>query len=295
MEQYLSVAGLNFAITTDANLTIGDWARTFHGFATPQAVPDAYTIHFADAPNLRLIFEDDAQKRQLVTETEDCTRLRYYVGDATVIVAAFHKNATYAKVRMTIHSNGDALLEVCRRSANDYNIDTYVHPLFNAAMSIYLLRHHGAMVHSSVVNDGTHGILFTAVSGTGKSTMARIWRECGAHIINDDMNALRIDNDRVVAHNIPMQLYNQSPRSSQIDAICLISQSKENFVRPCGGTLATARFMSNTLCHINDSSMTGIHTQNVADICDRVKIFEVGFKPDTDIVAMIKRTLDETL
>ena len=53
--------------------------------------------------------------------------------------------------------------------------------------------------------------------------------------------------------------------------------------------------MTNTLCHINDKEASGMHTQNVDDICKRVKIFEVGFKPDADIVMMIKDTLSRLL
>ncbi|MBE6339688.1 MAG: hypothetical protein E7069_02965 [Bacteroidales bacterium] len=295
MEQYLRVAGLNFAISTDANLAIGEWAHTFHGFAVKQPLDDAYRIHFEDAPNLKLLFEEDEQKLNLTTKTDDSIRIRYKIGLDTVVDALFYKNATYTKVRMTLCANGDARMEVCRRNACDANIDTYIHPLFNTALSHYLLRHHGSLVHSSVVNDGLNGILFTAVSGTGKSTMARLWRENGAHIINDDMNALCVDNERVVAHNIPMQLYNQAPRSTPLDAICLISQSKENYIRRCSGAVAVARFMTNTLCHINDKEASGMHTQNVDDICKRVKIFEVGFKPDADIVMMIKDTLSRLL
>ena len=295
MNQYLSIAGLNFAISTDENLVIGEQARSFRGFATENPATDAYRIHFADRPDLKLDIENDEKLSALTAQTDDCTRLLRMQGRTTVVEAILNNNPYFSKIRMSIDADGTTLFECQRHNLNIYNIDTYIHPLFTIALRSHLVNHRGALVHSSVVNDGNFGLLFTALSGTGKSTMAQIWRSCGARIINDDMHALRIDGESVVAHNIPMQTYKQTPRSTPIQVICLISQSRENFIRPCTGALAAARVMSNSLCLNYDAQLSALHSQNIIDICSRVHVLEVGFKPDTDIVFMLRRYLEQTL
>ena len=51
----------------------------------------------------------------------------------------------------------------------------------------------GAILHSSFIEVGGKAVLFTAPSGTGKSTQAGLWRENrGAVVINGDRSVLRI-------------------------------------------------------------------------------------------------------
>ena len=78
--------------------------------------------------------------------------------------------------------------------------------------------------------------LFTAPSGTGKSTHTRLWREMlgdKAVMINDDKPMIRfIDGDFYVygtpwngKHNL------DTNTRAKVKAICKISQSKENSIR----------------------------------------------------------------
>ncbi len=73
-------------------------------------------------------------------------------------------------------------------------------PLINAtdqAMRYALLHHNGFMVHASAIAYDGQGILFSAPSGTGKTTHTKLWEQTydSAFILNDDSPILRFFED----------------------------------------------------------------------------------------------------
>jgi dephospho-CoA kinase len=71
------------------------------------------------------------------------------------------------------------------------------------------------------------GRVFSGVSGIGKSTMAEIWRNIGAQVINDDRLIIRIVKDgSIVMFNTPMT-YSDSYKSTPLNHLYLPFHSKE--------------------------------------------------------------------
>lgn len=70
-----------------------------------------------------------------------------------------------------------------------------------------LLDYDTLLIHGSCVAVDGMGYLFTAKSGTGKSTHTRMWRECfqnRALMVNDDMPFVKVfSNDRVAVYGSP--------------------------------------------------------------------------------------------
>ena len=92
------------------------------------------------------------------------------------------------------------------------------------------------LFHGSVVAVDDVGYLFTAKSGTGKSTHTRLWREYfgeRAVMVNDDKPLLHIA-DIVTAYGTP---YNGKHRLSTnisvpLNAICILNRSADNHIKP---------------------------------------------------------------
>ena len=69
-----------------------------------------------------------------------------------------------------------------------------------------MLSYDTILFHGSVIAVDGFGYLFTAKSGTGKSTHTRLWRETfgdRAVMVNDDKPLLRITKDGVIAYGTP--------------------------------------------------------------------------------------------
>lgn len=92
------------------------------------------------------------------------------------------------------------------------------------------------LFHSSAVAVDGEGYLFTAKSGTGKSTHTRLWREVfgdRAVMINDDKPFLRITENGVLACGSPWSGKHglDANITVPLKGICLLERGKENRIR----------------------------------------------------------------
>ena len=89
--------------------------------------------------------------------------------------------------------------------------------------------------HGSVIAVDGHGFLFTAKSGTGKSTHTALWREYlgdKAVMVNDDKPMLKITDNGVIAYGTP---YNGKHHlgcniSVPLKAICILTRGSKNSI-----------------------------------------------------------------
>lgn len=90
-------------------------------------------------------------------------------------------------------------------------------------------------MHGSVLAVDGHAFMFTAPSGTGKSTHARLWRELlGERVImvNDDKPFLRVTDGHVQAFGTPWNGKHRlgTNTSAPLKAICIIERSEHNHI-----------------------------------------------------------------
>ncbi|MBE7020286.1 MAG: hypothetical protein E7411_02485 [Ruminococcaceae bacterium] len=69
--------------------------------------------------------------------------------------------------------------------------------MLGLVMKYIMIYHGGLMIHSSSLSYKESGVIFSADSGTGKSTHTRLWKKVfeGVEIINDDMPVIRLFDD----------------------------------------------------------------------------------------------------
>lgn len=99
-----------------------------------------------------------------------------------------------------------------------------------------LFEYDTLVFHGSVIAVDGEGYLFTAKSGTGKSTHTRLWREMlgdRAVMINDDKPFLRITPDEIYVYGSPWN--GKHHLGSNIDvplkAICILERGVQNEIR----------------------------------------------------------------
>ncbi len=115
-----------------------------------------------------------------------------------------------------------------------------------------LLRFQGFMLHSSAVVVDNKAYLFSAPSGTGKSTHTRQWLKLfgsRACILNDDKPAICIRGEEILACGTPW-----SGKSDQnvnlsvpLQGICVLTRSAENHIEPLEQAAAIYSIMNQTL------------------------------------------------
>lgn len=99
-----------------------------------------------------------------------------------------------------------------------------------------MIEYDTLLFHGSVVSLDGEGYLFTAPSGTGKSTHVRLWREVFGHravTVNDDKPLLKITESGVYACGTPWNGKHRLGANIQVPlkGLCILSRSPENQIR----------------------------------------------------------------
>jgi len=128
-----------------------------------------------------------------------------------------------------------------------------------------LLEHDGLMLHASAVVADGRAYLFTADSGTGKSTHTKLWlkRFPGAYILNDDKPALRLEDGCWYAYGTPW--------SGKHDI-------SANVRVPLGGVAVVVRDGENSIAPYRDKQIiSDIYKQvnHPGDMHSRIRVLEL--------------------
>lgn len=114
-----------------------------------------------------------------------------------------------------------------------------------------LLRFSGLLMHASCVEKDGYAYLFSAKSGTGKSTHTALWLKEfeNTRIINDDKPALRKIDGRFCACGTPFSGKFDISENVQIPvrALVFLERGAQNKIKPISAAEAIPLFLSQTL------------------------------------------------
>lgn len=119
-----------------------------------------------------------------------------------------------------------------------------------------LMRYDGLLLHASAVVLDGKAYLFSANSGTGKSTHTQLWlKQFGqrAYILNDDKPALRRENGKWYAYGTPWSGKYDINTNARVPVagICFLTRAQHNSIRPFKGSKAAYDFLQQTLRPVN--------------------------------------------
>ena len=117
------------------------------------------------------------------------------------------------------------------------------HPIFleknavHALLADRLVAFDVLLMHGSALCMDGQAYIFTAPSGTGKSTHARLWREAFGHrvwMINDDKPLLRVENGGVTVYGSPWDGKHRLSRNAKapLKAVVSLRRKEENLLEP---------------------------------------------------------------
>ena len=148
-----------------------------------------------------------------------------------------------------------------------------------------LLRHNGLMLHSSCVEKDGYAYLFSARSGTGKSTHTHLWLEnlSGTRIINDDKPALIYENDKWYACGTPFSGKTDENLNVKIPvrAIVFLHRSEKNQVKKMIPAIAVAQFLEQTI-NPSNRALAEKMLEYTDSILRNVPVFSLGCNLDPD-------------
>lgn len=162
------------------------------------------------------------------------------------------------------------------------------------ALEEILLSNNAFILHSSFVAWRGNGILFSAPSGTGKSTQADLWKQYeGAEIYNGDRTVIRKIDGVYYGFGSPYAgssgIYRNE--TAPIRAIIILSQAAENHMGQLTGKGAFMPLYRETLMNTWNPVYMEAITDLLMDAAVNIPIYHLACRPDKGAVELVKEIL----
>lgn len=148
----------------------------------------------------------------------------------------------------------------------------------SAAFSRGIVEHGRFFLHASAVAYQGEAYLFSAPSGTGKSTHTGLWRKQfpGSFLLNDDKPVLWPREESITAWGTPFagKTDLQVNLGVPVKGICFLTQGRENRIRKLPETEALAQMLNNTWRPEHNGSMERL-LDLMEQVINHVPIFQM--------------------
>ena len=154
------------------------------------------------------------------------------------------------------------------------------------------------MFHGSAIAADGFCYLFTAPSGTGKSTHTRLWRELlgdRARMINDDKPLLHVGEGGVTVYGTPWNGKHSLGENSSapLRAICFLERGKENVIRRV--TRDEVLFQMIGQIYRPRTAEALARTMALADkLCARTALYRLSCNMEPDAARLSFETMSES-
>lgn len=135
------------------------------------------------------------------------------------------------------------------------------------------------LMHGAVISCNGKGYMFTAPSGTGKSTHINLWRKYlgeSVEIINGDKPILKAEEDTVCVYGTPWAGKEgwQTNRKVHLETICFLEQGRENEIRKLTPVEALPRLLRQ-VHYTEDPGKAGKTLELLDRIFDNVPMYQL--------------------
>lgn len=152
----------------------------------------------------------------------------------------------------------------------------------------------GLLMHASAVEYKGQAVVFTAPSGTGKTTQAELWNKyADAKILNGDKVFFRSDKGRMYAWGSPWK--GSSPYAvnecAPVKAIVVLSQGSENILTGLNGLDASLSFIPHVFLPSWDKHCTECALSTLDILAENTEIYSLSCRPDEESVNITKKVI----
>lgn len=199
------------------------------------------------------------------------------------------------RVHMRLHRHGcSSVIECLRR---EYPLGITPKTVLNAMEAEHLIaQNSGVILHAAYIQVSGQAILFTAPSGTGKSTQGDLWcRYQGARLINGDRVAVRMVDRQALACGIPFSGSSGVAENVTlpIAAIVYLSQASSNYAEELTALTAFRKLWEGCCVNLWDREDVTLATDTVLRVIQSVPVIHLSCTPQPDAAEYLASFLYE--
>lgn len=221
-----------------------------------------------------------------ITEEQGQKYLYNYKGNADIEI-----NLKKDKIQQAYENH----LQKNNYTKEQYTLEDFLYCLIGTGFSQKILEHNGCVLHSSGVAVDGNAYLFSAHSGTGKSTHTSLWLDYfkdRAVIINDDKPCIRDVNGELYVYGTPWSGKHDISTNSKykLKAITFICRSEENWIRETSKSEAISLFLTQAYRPLDKKHMDLLLSM-IDNILSKIKIYKMGCNISEDAVKLAYETM----
>lgn len=152
----------------------------------------------------------------------------------------------------------------------------------------------GFLLHASCIRVGDKAVLFTAPSGTGKSTQAKLWCDLrGAELINGDRAAVFPCDGGAQVRGIPFCGSSGVAKNETLPlaAIVYLSQAPSTTINQLSGIDAFRKIWEGCSVNVWNQADLELCSQSVLDTVSTVPVYHLACTPDETAVVALEEVL----
>jgi hypothetical protein len=191
----------------------------------------------------------------------------------------------------------DAYLEAKQKENSHLSIDECEYIWTGSEFYTKLLDFNGFMLHASAVAVDDRAYLFSAKSGTGKSTHTELWQkyfgEDRAIIVNDDKPAIRFMDNRFYVYGTPWSGKSDKNHNIKVPlkSIVFIERSETNWIDRIDSKQALKLIFDQTLRPKQPAKVDKLITL-VDELLKTTPIYKMGCNISEDAVKLAYETIN---
>ncbi|MDD4296606.1 MAG: hypothetical protein PHC69_06575 [Ruminiclostridium sp.] len=170
-----------------------------------------------------------------------------------------------------------------------YDLQWLMHPFEGK-----VLYKGGIVLHGAAIEHNGKGIIFTGISGSGKTTQAHLWQKYReALIINGDCPLVKINDGVLKVYGTPWcgtsgEAIN---RGVSLDAVVLVNQGERDVLKELYGSEAFLALLANVLHSNFDKNSLDLAIENLKGIISKVRVFECTFTISEKAVKILENEI----
>lgn len=168
--------------------------------------------------------------------------------------------------------------------------DPLGHPLNQILMILILSLGKGVLFHACGVADKGSGYLFLGHSGHGKSTVAKLWFDSHATVLNDDRIVVREKDGAFWMYGTPWHgdFRELSPSGLPIQKIFFLRRGEKNGVVLKKGAETASMLLTRAFPPLWDHEGMAFTMGLCHHIVNKIPCYELSFAPDTKVVDFVR-------